>query len=56
MNRYVAEFFASFIMIFLGTGAIVLSDQTNGWFTHLDVSLSWGFAVALPILIFGKFS
>lgn len=56
MNRYLAEFLATFTMIFLGTGSMVLSDQTNGWFTHLDVALSWGFAVAVPIFIFGKYS
>lgn len=56
MNRYVAEFSASFLMIFLGTGSMVLSDQTGGWFTHLDVSLSWGLAVGLGILLFGKYS
>ena len=56
MNRYLAEFSASFLMIFLGTGSMVLSDQTDGWFTHLDVSLSWGFAVGLSIFLFGRFS
>ena len=56
MNRYVAEFFASFIMIFLGTGSMVLADQSGGWFTHLDVSLSWGFAVGLGIFLFSKYS
>lgn len=56
MNRYVAEFSASFLMIFLGTGSMVLSDQTDGWFTHLDVSLSWGVAVGLGIFLFGRYS
>lgn len=56
MNRYVAEFLASFVMIFLGTGAMVLADQSGGWFTHLHVALSWGFAVALGILLFSRYS
>lgn len=56
MKRYVAEFSASFMMIFLGTGSMVLSDQSGGWFTHLDVSLSWGFAVGISIFLFGKYS
>lgn len=56
MNRYVAEFLASFIMIFLGTGSMVLGDQSDGWFTHLNVSISWGLAVALGIFLFSKYS
>lgn len=56
MNRYLAEFVATFLMIFLGTGSMVLSDHTSGWFTHMDVSLSWGMAVGLSIFIFGRWS
>lgn len=56
MKRYLAEFLASFLMIFLGTGSMVLADQSGGWFTHLDVSLSWGFAVGLGIFLFSKYS
>jgi aquaporin NIP len=56
MNRFVAEFLATFLMIFIGTGAMVFSNQTNGWFNHFAVSLSWGFAVALPIFLFVKYS
>jgi aquaporin NIP len=56
MKRYAAEFFASFLMIFLGTGSMVLSDQSGGWFTHLHVALSWGFAVGVSIFLFGRHS
>lgn len=43
-------------MIFLGTGSMVLSDQSGGVFNHLHVSLSWGFAVGISIFLFGKYS
>lgn len=56
MNRYLAEFVATFLMIFVGTGAMVLHDQSDGWFNHLDVSLSWGIAVGLSIVLFRKSS
>lgn len=56
MKRYLAEFFASFLMIFLGTGSMVLGDQSGGSFTHLHVALSWGGAVGISIFLFGRHS
>jgi len=55
MNRYLAEAIATFFLIFIGTGAMVLATD-YGTVSHLGVSVAWGGVVTAMILLFGKIS
>ena len=35
LNRYAAEAFGTFALVFVGTGAVVVNDVTNGGVTHV---------------------
>lgn len=50
-----AEYVGTAGLVFLGCGAIMLSDHLD-WFNHLWVSMSWGAAVAAMIYAFGAVS
>ena len=55
MKKYIAaEILGTFLIVFIGTGAMILNEQTAGSLTHLGVCLLWGIAVALAILSAGK--
>lgn len=54
--KYAAELLGTFIMVFIGTGAIVLDDWTHGGVSHLGVSLAFGVAVAAMVFAFGRLS
>ena len=55
MRKYIiAEITGTFIIVFVGTGAIVLDEVTTGAVTHLGVCLIWGIAVACAILFAGR--
>src|SRR5512135_927096 len=47
----IAEILGTFIIVFIGTGAMVADDVTAGAVTHLGVCLLWGLAVVLAIVI-----
>lgn len=55
MNRYLAEAIATFFLIVIGTGSMVLASDF-GTVSHLGVSVAWGGVVTAMILIFGKSS
>lgn len=56
MNRkYAAEFFATFILVFAGTGAAVVNDVT-GAVTHVGVALTFGLVVMALVYGFGDVS
>lgn len=56
MRRLIAEAIGTFILVFAGTGAIVLNDLSHGAVTHAGVSLTFGAAVSLIIVLFGTIS
>lgn len=55
MQKYLAEFFGTFMLVLIGTGAIVLNDET-GNIGHLGISLAFGIIVLLMIILFAKIS
>lgn len=56
MQRYVAEAFGTFALVFAGTGAIVVNDLSGGAVTHLGVALVFGGIVATMIYALGDVS
>lgn len=54
-RRYITEFISTFILIFVGCGAIVVETLT-GSLGHVGVALTWGFIVVALIYTFGHVS
>jgi len=56
MKKLFAEFLGTFILIFVGTGAIVINDVSGGAITHAGVALSFGLVVLAMIYTVGDIS
>ena len=56
MRKYAAEFIGTFAMIFCGTGAIIINQQTGGAVTHAGVAATFGLIVLAMIYTFGDIS
>lgn len=55
-KKYLAESIGTFAMVFCGTGAIIVNQQTNGVITHAGVACTWGLIVAAMIYALGNVS
>ena len=56
MNRYAAELFATFCLVFAGTGAVVINDVSGGEITHVGIALTFGLVVMAMIYAVGDVS
>lgn len=57
MKKYVAEILGTFILIFCGTGSIVINQETGGAVIgHLGIAISFGLVVTAVIYTFGASS
>ncbi len=56
MRNYVAEFTGTFILVFCGTGAVVIDQQTGGAVTHAGVAITFGLVVMALIYALGNIS
>ncbi len=56
MNRYVAELIGTFALVFCGTGAIVINEQTNGAVSHVGIAITFGLIVMAMIYSLGSIS
>src|SRR5947209_7052581 len=56
MSRYAAEVFATFALVFAGTGAVVIDAVTAGGVTHVGVGLTFGLVVMAMIYAVGDVS
>lgn len=56
MNRYFAELIGTFILVFCGTGAIVIDAWSGGTIGHLGVSITFGFVVVAIVYAIGAVS
>ena len=55
MKKYWAEFIGTFILVFAGTGAIVI-NELYGNVTHLGIGLTFGLVVMAVIYSIGEIS
>lgn len=56
MKKYVAEIVGTFALVFCGTGAIIIDQQTGGSVTHVGVSITFGLIVMAMIYSLGNIS
>jgi aquaporin Z len=55
-HRFFAEFLGTFILVFAGTGAMVVNEVTGGAIGHVGIALTFGLVVAAMIYTFGNVS
>jgi aquaporin NIP len=56
MNKYLAELIGTFALVFCGTGAIVINQQSGGAVTHVGVAITFGLIVITMIYALGDIS
>lgn len=56
LKRLLGEFLGTFGLVFCGTGAIVINQESNGAITHLGIAITFGLIVMAMILSFGHIS
>ena len=56
MKKYLAEFLGTYILVFVGTGAIIVNSLTGGTVSHLGIGLSFGLVVMAMIYAIGDIS
>ena len=55
-RRLAAELIGTFILVFAGTGAIVINQESNGAITHVGIALTFGLVVFALIQMLGDIS
>ena len=56
MRKYVSELIGTFALVFCGTGAIIINQQTNGEVSHAGIAMTFGFIVMVMIYTLGNIS
>lgn len=56
MKKYVAELIGTFALVFCGTGAIIINQETSGAVTHPGVAFTFGLIVMVMIYALGPVS
>lgn len=56
MRKYIAEIIGTFALIFCGTGAIIINQQSGGAITHVGIAATFGLIVAAMIYTVGDIS
>jgi aquaporin NIP len=56
MKKYLAELLGTYAVVFAGTGAIVIDQETHGSITHVGVAITFGLIVMSMIYTFGDIS
>lgn len=56
LKNYLSEVIGTFILVFCGTGAIVVHQETSGAVTHVGICIVWGLVVMALIYTLGEVS
>lgn len=56
MRKYIAELLGTYALVFCGTGAIVIDQQSNGAVTHIGIAITFGLIVMAMIYALGNIS
>jgi aquaporin Z len=56
MKKYLAEFIGTFSLVFCGTGAIIVNQQSEGSLGLLGIAIAFGIIITAMIYIFGSIS
>ncbi len=56
MKKYITELLGTFILLFVGTGAVVVNQQTNGALGLPGIAAVWGFVIIALIYALGDIS
>src|SRR5580693_4506368 len=56
MKKYIAELLGTYALVFAGTGAIVIDQQTHGSITHVGIAITFGLVIMSMIYTFGDIS
>lgn len=56
MRKFLAEFLGTYALVFAGTGAIIIDNQTHGSVTHTGIAITFGLIVMSMIYAFGDIS
>ncbi|OSZ79590.1 aquaporin [Chitinophagaceae bacterium IBVUCB1] len=56
MKKYIAELTGTFALVFCGTGAIIINQQSGGAITHVGIAITFGFIVMAMIYALGNVS
>ena len=56
MNKYIAELLGTFALVFCGTGAIIINQQSGGVVTHVGIAITFGLTVMAMIYSLGEIS
>lgn len=55
-GKYIAELIGTYILVFCGTGAIIINDVSGGAVTHPGIAITFGFVVMALIYALGDVS
>src|ERR1700760_472991 len=56
MKKYLAELLGTYALVFAGTGAIIIDQQSHGAITHAGIAITFGLVVMSMIYAFGDIS
>ena len=56
MKKYIAEAIGTFALVFCGTGAIIINQETNGTVSHGGIAITFGLIVMSMIYALGNIS
>lgn len=56
MRKYVSEAIGTFALVFCGTGAIIVDQETNGGVTNVGIAITFGLIIMTMIYALGNIS
>lgn len=56
MKKYIAESIGTFALVFCGTGAVIVNEQSNGNLGLIGIALVFGIIISAMIYVFGNIS